>query len=243
MSSRAELQLLEVMDSTIPDGQRGEIGSAAHDEGLEPEPAEAKVSEELLALATAAGDRFALLRGNSRLVFDYLEVGAIDRATRALDTYEAVAREFRQARHVWPGRLMRSMLASAQGRADEAAKLLDEAAVLAEGDTDPTASFVLAWCRVGHALEGEPAAVVAEAEEQLRRLREIPGMPAEVTGHDEDAPAIARPRELAAAAGLEGRVTFSVDDSTKLPRASFHLVTAEACAHGRPIRSGAERHP
>ena len=61
-----------------------------------------------------------------------------DRAQRerAIERYEAVAREFRQARHIWPGRLMRAMLASAQGRFAEAARLFDEARALAESDAD-----------------------------------------------------------------------------------------------------------
>ena len=56
-------------------------------------------------LASAAGDRFQVMRAQSRLVFDHLELGALERSTRALDAYEALAREFRQNRHIWPGRL------------------------------------------------------------------------------------------------------------------------------------------
>ena len=50
---------------------------------------------------------------------------------------------------------------------------------------------------------------------------------ATVVGHDQDPRVIERARQLAGAAGLEGRVRFFVDDSRKLPRATFHLVTAE----------------
>jgi SAM-dependent methyltransferase len=53
----------------------------------------------------------------------------------------------------------------------------------------------------------------------------IPG--AQVTGHDSDAAAIERARDLAQAAGLGTRVAFAVDDSTRLARASFQLITAE----------------
>jgi SAM-dependent methyltransferase len=61
---------------------------------------------------------------------------------------------------------------------------------------------------------------------------------ARVVGHDEDEIAIARARELARAAGLEGRVRFSVDDSRRLPRATFHLVTTEGlrARHPEPRR-------
>ena len=100
-------------------------------------PAErAAVSEELVTLAAAAGDRFQLMRGQARLVFDYLELGAVARSARALESHELVAAEFRQARHLWPGRLMRSMLASAQGHFDEAQTLFDEAVPLAERDDE-----------------------------------------------------------------------------------------------------------
>ena len=51
---------------------------------------------------------------------------------------------------------------------------------------------------------------------------------AHVTGHDEDAAAITRARELAHAAGLGTRLRFAVSDSTRLPRSAFHLVTIEA---------------
>jgi SAM-dependent methyltransferase len=51
---------------------------------------------------------------------------------------------------------------------------------------------------------------------------------ARVVGHDADPAAIARARELARAAGLDDRVRFAVDDSTRLPRAAYPLITAEA---------------
>ena len=138
-------------------------------------PAErAAVSEELVALASAAGDRFQLMRAQSRLVFDHFELGSVARAARALDAYEALAREFRQNRHLWPGRLMRSMLESAQGRFDESTAGTREAAALAEGDADRPTDFVFAWCRQGHALESERAAELAAAEEQVSRITPPP---------------------------------------------------------------------
>ena len=122
----------------------------------------------------AAGDRFQLMRAQSRLVFDYLELGRWRGPPARSMATRLVAREFRQARHIWPGRLMRSMLESAQGRFDEAARLYDEAAALAEGDADPPTRFVFAWCRLGHALESERAAELAAAEEQIGRIHERP---------------------------------------------------------------------
>ncbi len=57
---------------------------------------------------------------------------------------------------------------------------------------------------------------------------------AQVVGHDPHPPAIARARELARAAALAHRLTFAVDDSTRLPRATFALVTAERLRQRHP---------
>jgi SAM-dependent methyltransferase len=57
---------------------------------------------------------------------------------------------------------------------------------------------------------------------------------AQVVGHDEDPAEIARARELARAAGLDARVRFAVDDSTRLPRAAYQLITAQALRERRP---------
>ena len=46
---------------------------------------------------------------------------------------------------------------------------------------------------------------------------------AQVVGHDRDASAIARAEALARASGLDGRLSFLVAGSTRLPRASFDL--------------------
>jgi tetratricopeptide (TPR) repeat protein len=131
------------------------------------------VAEELSRLAQAAGDRFALLRAESRLTFDCLEMGALARARQAIDRYETVAQEFNQNRHIWPGRLMRSMLASAEGRGDEATRCYDEAAGLAEGDPDPTVGFVFAYCLLGHALEGDRPETMVRAEAALEAIARI----------------------------------------------------------------------
>ena len=53
-----------------------------------------------------------------------------------------------------------------------------------------------------------------------------------VTGHDRDPGAIARARALGEAAGLGHRLSFEVNDSRKLPRAAFDLVTTMALRDG-----------
>jgi hypothetical protein len=131
----------------------------------------AAVSDELGRLATAAGDRVLALRAQGRLVIDYLEMGSLERSARALDAYEALAHEFRQPRHVWPGRLMRAMLATAAGRFDEAERLADEVPATT---SDETLRVTLAWRRVGHALACEREAAMMAAERALPDLFELP---------------------------------------------------------------------
>ena len=53
----------------------------------------------------------------------------------------------------------------------------------------------------------------------------------QVTGHDQDRAAIAHTRELAATAGLGGRLRFEVSDSLRLPRGTLDLVVVSG---GRP---------
>ena len=50
---------------------------------------------------------------------------------------------------------------------------------------------------------------------------------ARVMGQDPDPGAITRARRLARAARLHTRVSFAVADSTRLPRATYHLVTVQ----------------
>lgn len=56
-----------------------------------------------------------------------------------------------------------------------------------------------------------------------------------VTGHDRDARAVARARALGRAAGLADRLKFEVNDSQKLPRAAFDLITAVALRDDRDL--------
>jgi hypothetical protein len=145
-------------------------GSALADYG---EPGErAAVSEELIRLAAAARDRVLMLRGQSRLVFDHLDRGLVVQAEAALDGYEVVAEELRQARHRWPGRLMRAMLALGAGRFERAERLEEEAREIARGEQQVMSSFVFANHLLGRALITERAADAAAAKAALEGLRE-----------------------------------------------------------------------
>ena len=50
-----------------------------------------------------------------------------------------------------------------------------------------------------------------------------------VVGHDRDAEAIARAQAMAHAADFDGRVSFVVSDSERLPRNAYDLVTVATC--------------
>ena len=147
-------------------------GSALADYG---DPAErAAVNEELVTLARAAGDKVQMLRGECRLVFDYLELGDVDRSQRAVDAYTSLAQEFRQPRHLWPASMMRAMYATAQGRAEEARRLIDEARALAASDRDVTTATVLAWHCVAQVLAFERADEADAALAELARALRFP---------------------------------------------------------------------
>jgi hypothetical protein len=138
-------------------------------------PAErAQVSEELARLAQTAGDRVLELRAQSRLVFDHLEMGDLQMALRAADSYERLAAELRQSRHLWPARLMRSMMALAGGRFDEADRTLAEARVLAREDRAFATPLVLAFHEVGRALLTERPADFDRAEASVKAIS-LPG--------------------------------------------------------------------
>ena len=145
-------------------------GSAMADYG---DPVErAAVNEEMVALARAAGDKVQMLRGECRLVFDYLELGDVDRSQRAMEAYAILAHEFRQPRHLWPASMMRAMYATAQGRAEEARRLTDEARALAASDRDVTTASVLAWHGLAQVVAfervGEADAALVEIARSVR---------------------------------------------------------------------------
>ena len=75
--------------------------------------------------------------------------GDIDKSQRAIDAYEAVAREFRQSRHLWPVPLMRAMYATAQGRAHGRRQPARRGAGDRGADPEPIAQACLAWHEVG----------------------------------------------------------------------------------------------
>jgi tetratricopeptide (TPR) repeat protein len=131
-------------------------------------PAErAALSEELVTRAGSLGDRVLMLRAHSRLVFDFFEMGRADRCLRAIEDYQSLARELRQPRHIWPGHLMRAMLALAAGRFDEADGLQDQAQKARPDDADLSTRFIFTCHALGRALVTERPDDFASAGRQV----------------------------------------------------------------------------
>ena len=147
-------------------------GSALADYG---EPAErAAISEELSRRARVAGDKVQLLRAESRLVFDHLEAGDIDKSQRAAEAYAAVAAEFRQGRHLWPVALTQAMYATVQGRAADAALQLREARAIAASDVEPITAALIAWHAAGQVIAFERMEEVEAVTAELERTFKLP---------------------------------------------------------------------
>jgi tetratricopeptide (TPR) repeat protein len=130
----------------------------------------AAVSEELVRLAMAAGDRVLALRGQSRLLFDYIEMGQLDRGLRAIDAYQRLAHDLRQPRHIWPERLMRAMMALCAGRFDEGERFRDEALEQARGDREVITLLTFAFHSCGRALVTDRPQDLMRAEDDLAQV-------------------------------------------------------------------------
>jgi hypothetical protein len=109
----------------------------------------ALLNSEAERLAGALHDRPRLLRARARLVFDYLEMGALARADECVSAYEALARELKSARSLWQVPLMRSMRAAMEGRFDECERWIGEAKAQAVAANDPSRHWTLAYHRLG----------------------------------------------------------------------------------------------
>jgi tetratricopeptide (TPR) repeat protein len=147
-------------------------GSALADFG-DPEE-RAAINEEMVSLARAAGDKVQMLRGQCRLVFDYLGLADIERSQHAALAYTSLAQEFGQPRHLWLASMMRSMYATAQGRDGDARRLADEARALAASDRDVTTASVLAWHRLSQAIAFERTDDVDAALAEVTRSVRFP---------------------------------------------------------------------
>ena len=94
-------------------------------------------ASEIVALATAAGDRERLFDGHEHAFWASWELGDPDRRTRELAQMSRVAQDLRQPAQLWMLAAARATLALAQGRFTEASELIQRAAEIGER--------VLAW--------------------------------------------------------------------------------------------------
>jgi tetratricopeptide (TPR) repeat protein len=92
---------------------------------------------EIVALATAAGDRERLFDGHEHAFWASWELGDPDRRARELAAMSRVAQDLRQPAQLWMLAAARATLAVAQGRFDEAPELIHRAFEIGER--------VLAW--------------------------------------------------------------------------------------------------
>ncbi|MDP9236728.1 MAG: AAA family ATPase, partial [Chloroflexota bacterium] len=99
-----------------------------------PESVEERIAivDELLALASARGDRFAAHDALLRRIIDLAEIGDIDGAQRDLEANLAFAREVRFAGPMWGASAALAMRPLLEGRFDEAERLMQEALVLGQ---------------------------------------------------------------------------------------------------------------
>jgi hypothetical protein len=111
-------------------------GSAMQDIGHPHE--RAALNRELLALATARGDRTLELRARLRLAFDSLDAGDGIAADAEMRAYERLAVEFRQPRHHFPSTMWAALRAISRGDFAEHARRIADARSLAVDDPGPS---------------------------------------------------------------------------------------------------------
>jgi tetratricopeptide (TPR) repeat protein len=114
------------------------FGGAAMAEVALPEE-RLSADEQLLAIGTELGDKISVLRARSRLAFDHLDFGDLDRAKQEAQEYERVARELRQPIHLIRVHLFNSLWAMIEGRFADCERFADEATALAERVEHPLA--------------------------------------------------------------------------------------------------------
>jgi len=88
------------------------------------DPAETRaLNVEIAALAQARGDRERLLRTYLRLAINHLGVGEIEACNTRVAEFEAMAAELRAPWYAWWAGMVRAMLATIEGRFDDAERL------------------------------------------------------------------------------------------------------------------------
>lgn len=136
------------------------------------------LNQELVNLATNAGDRVQAHRGHRRLFVDCLGLGDISGADQNLAAFETLAREFRQAQYQWPILMMRALRTFMAGRFAESDALVAETRSIGERVEDSNVFFMIVVNRLYRlrAYEDHTALVAysKDLEETLGRFKTIP---------------------------------------------------------------------
>jgi len=177
-----------------------------------------EVATRILELAQSVGDRDLTLLGHRWRIVSLLELGDIASVARQIEEYAAIAEELKQPYQLWFAEVFRGMLASLEGRLEEAETLMQRG------------------LEVGSTQQGENAVQFFAA--QLMTIREHQGRMGEmepaIRAYAEqfpDAPAIRA--ALAMIYGFQGREDdarenlelVAANDFTDLPRDTTWLLT------------------
>jgi hypothetical protein len=131
------------------------------------------VDSEMLALATAAGDRAHVLSGRMRLVVDHFERGDFEAARAQIEALEREATVLGRVRDAWAAMMFRAGEAAREGRFDEADAIALEAATRVSSVSDPMTRgsiHLSAYCRA--ALQGR----FEKVAERRRAVEEVMAM-------------------------------------------------------------------
>ena len=192
--------------------------------------------ERLIRVAGRCDDGDLVVRGHAHKLHALLELGEIEQARVAYADYARLARELRQPQHLWHLPLFRSVLATMEGRFDDAAELAEEAYRGGERAQEPLAGqFRAAQMAVIRQQQGRLEEALPAVREMARRFSVIrawqltvAGFLAELGNSDEARTAFER---------------FSANDYEDLPRDMQWLPAmvrlADAC-HWLDDRSRAE---
>jgi hypothetical protein len=101
------------------------------------------ISEELVAVARAAGDPVAELQGRNWLVVDLLDAGERAEAEAEIARYEELADAHRLPGHGWYVLAWRAALADTDGRDDDADRFRDELVAYRDRGVDANIDLVL----------------------------------------------------------------------------------------------------